>query len=71
MDSRGLLKGCRLNNDDGWIFTHHSLDGKTHLALGTNDIVCDTWPIENPQPVPIRAEVIKIFGDIYPEWPNA
>ncbi len=72
MNKKGLPRsyGCSARFGT-WLCTHHSLDGKMHLAFGSHDLACDPWPIENMEPAPIRAEVIEILEDIYPEWSDA
>ncbi len=69
MDKKGLPKGCGAESNT-WICTHHSLDGKMHMAFGRFDnMVCAPWPITDPKPA--RAKVIEINGPLYPEWPDA
>ncbi len=63
-----LKEGCG-EKYGGWMCTHHSKGGKTHLAFAPFNGLMYEWPIENPGPV--RVEVIEIFGNIYPEWPDA
>ncbi|KKK67790.1 hypothetical protein LCGC14_2950540 [marine sediment metagenome] len=76
MDKKGLPNGCSTRDATNiWICTHHSLDGKMHLAFGSHDLVCKPWPITADSVAvvlkPVDTEVATEVTALYPEWADA
>ncbi len=73
MDKKNLLKGCgqRDSKTGKWLCTHHSLDGKMHLAFGSHDLICTPWPITADSVAVVLKPVDTEVTALYPEWPDA